>query len=477
MSRIRWSTWIIAVLCFINLRYSLRAGVERTEIATLPASYAKGSLVLSLDGKHYAFVIVPSGSQRILCDGIESQEFEACSLPIFSPTSKLFFWGMKDGKVLLSADGRIIPTSLAGEGAIVFSKDGTRWMAFGSELEKRNSNSITPGGIVMFLDGVEVGKYADISYPNFSSDGKNVAWLALDADEKMSLIVDGKVSTAFEKPRVNCSFIMAAAIRGPNMHMQSSAQYMSDGELVTLARDANGWTVYKADKAISSYGMVVWGGGGYATHWLGFDGSDTAAEIHARSLVIAKDAPIIAWWERPSGKDTLWHVVVDGKPADSINCEKFWSSQPPVLSCDGKRIAYAAKFASVDGKKTDVYVIVDGIKNGPYAHVWGICFSNDGKHFAYAASDGSEGDAWSYYLDGKPFAHKYSSVYPPELSANGKHIAWKATRDKKQVLAVDGEEVGTMEGVLWGPEIQESGATNWIVSENNKVLKITATIK
>jgi hypothetical protein len=171
MSKATRSLWVLGVMCLICARYSLAASVERTEIATLPAGYANGSLVLSSDGKHYAFVVGSSGSQRIVRDGVESQEFKACSLPIFSPTDKLFFWGVKDGKVVLSADGRIITTSLAGEGAIVFSKDGAHWAAFGAEVEKRDGNAITPGSIVMFADGVEVGKYDDIRFSMIIREG------------------------------------------------------------------------------------------------------------------------------------------------------------------------------------------------------------------------------------------------------------------------------------------------------------------
>jgi ankyrin repeat protein len=460
---------------FFLSNLSLAASVERSEIATLPTDYIKGSLVLSPDRKHYAFALGPSGVQRIVCDGVEGETFKACSLPIFSPTGQLFFWAVRDGKVLLSANGRVIETSLAGEGAIVFSKDGAHWVAFGAELGQRSVKTITPGTIVMFADSVEIARYSDITYPDFSRDGKHFAFLALDDDERMSLVVDGKVSTKFDKPTVECSFIMRASVRGPNVHVQASAHYLNNGGIVALVRDAKGWTVYKEGEALNSYPQDVWGGGGYTV--MTFKGFDDAASIHGRSLVVAETAPVAAWWERPSGKGALWRVVIDGKPADSINAPNFWSAQPPVLSRDGKRIAYAVDFASAEGKKSDVHVIVDGIKNGPYSHVWGIRFSDDGKHFTYAASDGSEGDAWSYYRDGKPFANKYRNVYPPAFSLNGEHVAWKATRDKKQVLVLDGEEVATTEDALWGPEMDESGATSWVVREGNKVIRIAAKTK
>lgn len=470
------SASIVALL--VHVVPSLAATGARIEIVVLPTNYAKGSLVISSDAKHHAFVTGSSGSQRVVRDGVESDEFQACSLPVFSPTGKVFFWGVKDRKVVLSADGKIIPTSFESEGSLRFSEDGAHWVAYGAEPMEKGGRTVTPGSIVVIIDGVESGKYADISTPSFSRDGQHVAWLVLDTDQRMSLVMDQKVSTTFEKPKIKCSFIMKASVQGPNMHMLSSARFMADGNLIALAQDANGWTVYKAGKPVSSYGMNVWGGGGYSTMFLSFDGSDSAAAVHARSLVISEEAAVAAWWERPAGKDASWRVVIDGKAADTFMFAELWSAQPPVLSRDGKRIAYAADFAAKGSKKQEVHVVVDGTKNGPYAHAWGVRFSDDGKHYAYAASDGTDGDAWSYFLDGKAISPaKYSSAYGPVLSADGKHVAWKAERDKKVVLVLDGNEVATAEDVVWGPEVDKSGAAKWIIREGTKVIRVDAAPK
>jgi hypothetical protein len=460
--------FVITVSMLLCASHSHATSIKRTEIATIPEGFVEGSIVLSSDGKHCGFVVESSGSQRIVCDGIESQEFEAVSKPIFSPNGKLFFWARKNGRIVLSADGQILPTSLAGGGSIVFGDDGARWAAFGAEQEKQDGDKINAGSIVMFVDGVEIGKYTDISYPDFSDDGTHYAFLTLDEDERMSLVIDGKVSTIFDKPEVDCSFIMRAWVRGPHVYFLSSVHYLKNGEIIALVRDANGWTVYKEGKALKSYPQNVWGGRGYSVMF--FDGFDDAESIHGRSLVVAENAPVAAWWERPSGKDSLWRVVVDGKPVDSNTCQNIWSERLPVLSNDGKRIAYAADSAAAEDKKKDIFIYVDEEKYGPYANVWGIRFSDDAKHFAYAASDG---EMWTYYLDGKPFTQKYSSVYPPVFSADGKHIAWKAVKDEKKVLAVNGEVVYTAGETVWGPDIQNSGVTSWIIREEDKVIKIT----
>jgi hypothetical protein len=393
---------------------------------------------------------------------------------VFSPANKLFFWVLNDNGIAVSADGRIIPTSLSGEGTLVFSKDGAHWAAYGSEQARQSGNSIYSGAVVMFLDGAVLGRYDDVSYPDFSRDGKHLAFMARD-NGQMTLVVDGKFSSRFDKPKVKSSGVFSPFVNGAAMFLYTSLHYLNDGGIFALAEDANGWTVYKEGNALKSYLQNVFGGGEYTL--FSSKGFEDAASIYGGSLAAAEDAPVAAWWERPQGKGALWHVVVDGRPADSAGWPDFWPSKQPVLSRDGKRVAYAASFASGNGKKSEVYAMVDGVKYGTYSNVWGIRFTDDGKHFAYAASDGSGGDAWSFYLDGKPFGHKYSSAYPLVFSSNGRHVAWHAEKDKKQVLSVDGEDIGTAEEVVSGPIVKDSGATSWAVREGTKVSRITTTIK
>ncbi|MDR3677002.1 MAG: hypothetical protein P4N24_16045, partial [Acidobacteriota bacterium] len=238
------------------------SNVERADLLTLPAEYEKDSLVLSEDGKHSAFVSGSHGSQRVVLDGIEGQEFRKCTNPIFSRAGKLYFWAISNGAITLSAGGGVIPTSLAGEGSIVFSRDGAHWAAFGAEQPTRNGNQITAGAIVVYVDGVNVGKYHDISYPDFSADGKHFAFISSDSGQ-MNLVVDGSVTTRFGQPKASSSFLVPLFMNGPNLFMETSVHYLQGGGILALAQDANGWTVYKEGKALSSYAQNVLGGEGY----------------------------------------------------------------------------------------------------------------------------------------------------------------------------------------------------------------------
>lgn len=450
------------------------SSLVRSVLLTPSSGFDKDSLVFSDDGKHYAYVSGPSGAQRIVLDGVPGQQFFRCSTPRFSPADRLFFWAVNGGKIILSADNRAIPTPLRSEGYLEFSKDGAHWAAYGAEPESQNGNVITAGSIVLYEDGQEVGRYDDVSFPEFSRDGKHLAFLSMQ-NGRMYLVVDGKLSATFDQPKVKSSMMFRAFVNGSNMSMFTSVHYGGNTSLQELVQDANGWTIYKDGQPVASYLQNIWGGGDYRL--LVFSGFEDAASILAYSFTVAEDAPVALWWEHPPGKGASWRVALNGKPADTMTFPNFWSSSRPVLSHDGKHLAYAADSEPAGSKKSTVYVIADRTRFGPYGNVWGIRFTDDGKHLGYAASVGSGKTNWSYYLDGKPFGMKFDSVYPQAFSPNGRHVAWHASRDEKQILVVDGEEVATTEDVVWGPDVSDSGETSWAVRNESNIVRITTKIK
>jgi hypothetical protein len=382
----------------------------------------------------------------------------------------LFFWAIQNGKIVLSAAGQTISTPLTGEGFLAFSKDGAHWAAYGAMPGiPEGGGTVRFGMIVVYRDGQEVGRYDDISHAEFSPDGKHLAFLAMQ-NGRMEMVVDGKATASYDTPKVKSSTMFAAFVNGPNMFMLTALHYGGNANLLALVQDANGWSVYKDAQPMASYLQNVWGGGEYRI--IVNSGFEEAASILAYSFTVARDAPGAAWWERPSGKGAAWRVSLNGKPADTLSFPRFWSPSRPVLTGDGKHLAYAGDTASDDDKNPTAFVICDGKKFGPYGNVWGIRFTDDGKHLAYAASDGSGGTDWSYYLDEKPFGKKYDSVYPSAFSPNGRHVAWHAVRDKQQILVVDGEELGTTDEVIWGPDVLDSGKTNWAVKDAENIVKV-----
>lgn len=210
---------------------------SRTVFLAPASGFDKDSLVFSDDGKHDAWISGSSGAQRIVADGVPGQMFSRCSGPTFSPADKLFYWAIAANRIVLIADNQVIPTPWAGEGSLDFSADGRHWVAFGAEPETQNGNTIMAGSIAVYEEGQQIGRYDDVSYPAFSADRKHLAFVATQ-DDRMRLIVDGKVSLTFDAPKVQSSMMFRAFVNGPNMFMLTSVHYGGDS-LIALVQDAD----------------------------------------------------------------------------------------------------------------------------------------------------------------------------------------------------------------------------------------------
>ena len=428
--------------------------VTKKVVATIPGNIVEGTVTISHDGEAYAFVIKTQEGERIVLNGKQQIPFSRISKPIFSPISnKLFYWALDNSygkqEIVLIADGKKFSSDMVTEGSLYFSKDGKRWAAI---------TGTSDGNVVVIIDGKKIEKYNDISMPTFSYDNKHIAFLV-----PKGLVIDGRKVKVFKKPEVDVSGEARVYVYG-NMMVYYHINYLSDGSLIFLTKDKQGWTIYKNNICLASYRHQVIQVGRLFINVAGFeDASSIFTPIN-----IADAAPYAIWWEKPEGNNTQWRVVRNGLPVDKIRCSKLWSESYPILSSDGKRWAYAAYISSKD--KEELFVIVDGKKYGPYANVWGITFSKNGKRFAYAASDGSK---WSYYIDGKKLKGKFDSVWPPQLSNNGRRFAWKAERADKVILIVDGNEVYVGKKPLKGPVFDKLQHVHWYTIEDNSLVHYT----
>lgn len=108
----------------------------------------------------------------------------------------------------------------------------------------------------------------------------------------------------------------------------------------------------------------------------------------------------------------------------------------PVLSADGKHLAYAAR----KGEKW--FVVTDGQQGGAYNNARDLVFSADGKHLAYAAQRGGK---WFAVIDGRE-SEEFDEVKilsetsgRPVFSPNGDRAAYSARKGGKWFLVVDGQ--------------------------------------
>ncbi len=458
---------VLCVICATPSLFGQDTPVRRERLCDVPATFVKGSAVISEDGKSYAFVTEAHGGQRVVHSSADSGVFKACGLPVFAPvTNKVFFGAVRDGKVVVVADGKVIPTTFAEWPGFVFSREGSRWAACGrAEALSRTGDEIKRVQVVL-VDGTEIGQSADISAPTFSQDAKHVAWLSLPDEGPMQLVIDGKIAAKYNTPNVECSPLF----RG-SMPLQVSTRYLCNGDLVSVVRDQNGWTVLRDATPLASYMENVWGGGAYVR--MIFEGFEKSSALHGGSISTASNAPKVAWWERPAGDEARWRVVVNGKALDDITCTDFWSPSRPVWSHDGRRLAYVANQSAKDADIRKVFLVVDGTKRGPYTYVWGVQFSDTGEHIAYVALDGSKNAAWRYYRDEKAYPLKYDMGYPPRLSPSGKNITWWAEREGKTMVAVNGEELEVRGDVLWGPQVDDVAVCEWVELHPDAIVRAT----
>ena len=278
-------------------------------------------MTISDDGRQYAFVVDSSAGQFVHSNGLDGKTFQKCGSIEFSPvSSRLFYWAVEKtpagGAVVLVADGKVVPTEYASQGWLRFSKDGKRWAIIGGCRTIQEGNTIRGGAVVIYADGKGLGRYSDASLPDFSPDGRHIAYLARDNTGKVNLYVDGKSEKIYADPEVKCSFALRAFVQGPNMHILYSARYLSDGRLLVVTQDKQGWLVYRGNEPIGTYIQSIWGGGDLRI--MKFSDFETSQSFVPWSITPAAESPVAVWWERMQGKQEMWHIVKDGKPVDTF---------------------------------------------------------------------------------------------------------------------------------------------------------------
>jgi hypothetical protein len=309
--------------------------------------------------------------------------------------------------------------------------------------------------------------------PAFNDDGTHVAWLVQRDDDRVVLMVDDHETRVFPTPEGHVSPAVKAKPVGPNLAPQFSVRYLTDGSLIVVAQDAEGWAVFRDDVRLGSYRHNVWTGGGAPIAVSFGPEFRTEASFTPTLLGTAEAAPVAAWWERAPGEYDRWRVVRNGEAAGDDVCDQYWKAQPVVLSNDGKHTAYYC-FKLVPGTMGEGAVIADGRHYGPFRHAFGLVFSDDGSRLAYGGWNGERKRGWTVYRDGRRLAGPFDSIWRPRFDPSGTHLALEAQRDERNLLDLDGHVLASFDDVFWGPEFTIPGYVSWVIRVGPSVRRLSA---
>ena len=456
--------------------------LRKRHLALLPADFRRGSLVVSEEGEHWAFVLPTREGERVVTRAGEQEPFpQVYRLWIAPKTGRVAYWVRQGvaraGGVGLMADGTLVSSGFAQPGRMVFSKDGTRWATVNGTPSTGSADTLQRGPVVVLADGRELGRASDASMPAFSPDGKHLAYLVERPDGKVALVVDGVEHEPYKDADNSCTLVAKTSEVGPNLPPQFSVAYLSDGSLLVVAQDRDGWAVFRDRTRLASYPgsrpkarsatQLALGGACAA-----------AAMIVPDSIALAAEAPAAAWWERLPGDAERWRVVVNGQPLDDTVCGGYWDDPTPEISADGKHLAYPCR--SADPRFPDrVFVVVDAHRYGPYRDVWSITFSSDAQHLAYDASDGETELPWQLYLDGIPFPRRVHALWRPRISASNTLVAWEALPafGAKGILGVNERRFTSFDDVLWGPTFSGPDVASWVIRHHKRVTRIDLPVR
>ncbi len=447
---------------------------KKTRLARVPRDYVMGSSAVTDDMTLFAYPRRGAAGYQVVRDGAKGPAWDAIHIRSFAPgTRRLFYWATSADRNVLVADGTEVPVGRSRHEYLAFDPTGAHWAVVGVSPDDASPDE----RIVIIADGSVRGRHRDASVPALSPDGAHVAWIALEpADDdrtQMRLLVDGAVRHSADVTPGACIGPLRPAVDAALLPAEARVLYLTDGRVVALMRDGEGWAVMRDGKPLARFARNLPLDIGQPLFAVDDDVCRVAATILAGSLVAAKRAPVVAWWERVAGPDERWRVVLDGEPSSETTCVKPWEGQAPVIAPDGDVVAYPC-YTRYDERGQDVYVVVGDRRYGPYTEVYGVTLSDDGRHVAYAATDEPSG-MWTVYRDGVPYPERYYSVWRPRFDPSGEHVAWEAQSAVNEFghLVLDGRKLTSFQELIEGPSFLYPGYVSWVVGRAHQFARVT----
>ncbi len=336
------------------------------------------TVTVSSDSRHMAYVVVRANTAFVVRDGLESAKYTHIvqgSLQ-FSPKGNRLAWtAHKGNKRVVVVDGEESSEYEAVGKQVAFSADGRHVGFFADRGRTRPTK-------VAVVDGTPLGPYdgiADGSFA-FSTSGDHFAFVAKRA-EKTFVVLDGHELTGYD----------------------------AIGEGLTF--DSSGASLAYVAKRGTSMFVVVNGKEG------------REYEAIAEAPIFSPDGSRLAYIAIRAGKRL---VVVDGSEGKAYDGVGTASLR---FSPNNRHVAYMVEQG---GKKQ---VVVDGSEGKAYDDIGEIMFSSDGEHLSYGARIG---DKTIGVVDEREVGREYTNAGAPVLSFARKRVAFRAAKDHRQIVVLDG---------------------------------------
>jgi hypothetical protein len=433
--------------------------VSESRVGVLPPGHLRGSMPVSEDGLHVAFVVQSSdgkGAFVVHDDKIDDgyQSVVAQTFHLSPDGNHVAYWAqLRKGFRLIADHAVVVDAEAPGPSQPRWSRDGTRF-AYTKSRGKQ---------VVLVVDGTEGPEWEAVAGPQFSGDGRHVAYVAR-ADKRLRVIIDG-----VEGPMFDEILEFTWSPRGSRF-----AYLGRTGKQLTPVIDG------VADSVFSNFGLepaFTWSPDG---RHVAYSAARAEDNWHVRTdarpgppytvsgrAVFSTDGEHLAFWGRQRDSDDAPRVLVrDGQVIAQVNLLAGLS-----LSPDGSRLAYVE---ALDERQSRFVVVVDGTRSPEYQSVQRApVFSPDSRHVAFVAELAGRAQL---VVDGQVTASHdaiYLSKLDPYFGPDGGHRSYVAIEGGAQRVFHDGAQGPAFKGILQNaPSVRADGSVDYLAMRGDTLVRV-----
>ena len=277
---------------------------------------------------------------------------------------------------------------------------------------------------VAIVDGNVGPPYTRMGTPHFSLDGTRVAYAVELPDKTVALVVDGVQGKSYSAILPTDTVFSPDGGHVAYAVKQGATAFMVIDGAESVPYDDVGFIVWSKDGARSAYASVDNG-----VRRVVLDGAEQAAyaRVPDESQRFSDDGRHFAYAAQQA--DLQWVVVLDGVESDGYEALGRGS---PVFDATGRMAHWYMQ------SEDAWFVSIGDQRLGPYERVGPLVFTDDGRHFAFAAL---VDETWRVIRDGTPgTAYPFIEDTIVIASPTGDHVAYVVRDGTRSFLVLDGKE-------------------------------------